>query len=86
MHTANHSVEEIIGSVLPFSRYAQRLLESEPELRTELLQNLQRPFLREEMQACLNADCGAATDETARHGSFLFRAAVGVALLAATRY
>ena len=62
MHTANHSVEEIIGSVLPFSRYVQRLLESEPELRTELLQNLQRPFLREEMQARLNADCGAATD------------------------
>lgn len=67
MHTANHSVKEIISSALPFSRYVQRLLESEPELRTELLQNLQRPFLREEMQAYLNADCGAVTDEAILH-------------------
>ena len=67
MHTANHSVEEIIDSALPFSRYVQRLLESEPELRVELLQNLRHPFLREEMQACLNVDCGVATDEAALH-------------------
>lgn len=67
MHTANYSAEEIIRSALPFSRYVQRLLDSEPELRTELLQNLQRPFLREEMQAFLNAGCGAATDETILH-------------------
>jgi len=67
MHTANPSIEEIIDSALPFSRYVQRLFESEPELRTELLQNLQRPFLREEMRAYLNTDCGAATDEAILH-------------------
>jgi len=67
MHTADRSVEEIISSVLPFSRYVQRLFESEPELRAELLQNLRRPFLREEMQAYLNTDCDAATDEAVLH-------------------
>ncbi len=60
---AIHSAEEIIESVLPFSRYAQRLLTSEPGLRTELLQNLRLPFLREEMQASLDVSYGNATDE-----------------------
>ncbi len=60
---AIHSTEEIIESVLPFSRYAQRLLTSEPGLRTELLQNLRLPFLREEMQASLDVSYGNATDE-----------------------
>jgi [glutamine synthetase] adenylyltransferase / [glutamine synthetase]-adenylyl-L-tyrosine phosphorylase len=63
MHMAIHSAEEIIESVLPFSRYAQRLLTSEPGLRTELLQNLRLPFLREEMQASLDVSYGNATDE-----------------------
>lgn len=69
MHTANHSVEEITASILPFSRYVQRLLESEPELHTELLQNLQRPFLREEMHAFLSTDPVTAENETALHGA-----------------
>lgn len=59
---------EIVDSILPFSRYARRLLESEPKLLTELTHNLQRPFLREEMQAFLNADPSAANDEAGLHG------------------
>jgi glutamate-ammonia-ligase adenylyltransferase len=62
---AINSAEEIIESVLPFSRYAQRLLTSEPGLRDELLKDLRSPFLREEMQARLDASYGNATDEIA---------------------
>jgi len=32
----DHPVETVIDSILPYSRYAQRLLDSEPELRVEL--------------------------------------------------
>jgi glutamate-ammonia-ligase adenylyltransferase len=39
MH-ADHPPEEIIESILPCSRYVQRLLESERELLTELRQNV----------------------------------------------
>ncbi len=62
MH-ADHPAEKIIESILPCSRYVQRLLEGEPELLTELRQNMQHPFLREEMQAFLNANSNIANDE-----------------------
>ena len=62
MH-ADHSPEEIIESILPCSRYVQRLLESEPELLAELRLNVDRPFFREEMQAFLNANADVASDE-----------------------
>lgn len=62
MH-ADHPAEKIIEFILPCSRYVQRLLESEPELLTELRQNVRYPFLREEMQAFLNATPDAANDE-----------------------
>ncbi|MBI0420404.1 MAG: hypothetical protein ITD47_01785, partial [Nitrosospira sp.] len=65
MHMAIKSAEEIIESVLPFSRYAQCILTSEPELHAELLQDLRSPFLREEMQARLDESCGNATNEIA---------------------
>ncbi|MGH8684340.1 MAG: bifunctional [glutamate--ammonia ligase]-adenylyl-L-tyrosine phosphorylase/[glutamate--ammonia-ligase] adenylyltransferase, partial [Nitrosospira sp.] len=58
---------DIVDSILPFSRYVRRLLESEPELLAELKQNLQRPFFREEMQAFLNANSDAAKNETGLH-------------------
>ena len=45
----------ILVSSLPFSRYAQRILESEPARKAELLQALQSPFSRKEMQAFLDA-------------------------------
>jgi [glutamine synthetase] adenylyltransferase / [glutamine synthetase]-adenylyl-L-tyrosine phosphorylase len=62
MH-ADHPTDKIIESILPCCRYAQRLLQSEPELRAELRQNMQYPFLREEMQAFLNAGAHTAKDE-----------------------
>lgn len=62
MHT-DHPPEEIIESIVPCSRYVQRLLESEPELLMELRQNLKQSFLREEMQAFLNANADVANDE-----------------------
>ncbi|WP_036575406.1 bifunctional [glutamate--ammonia ligase]-adenylyl-L-tyrosine phosphorylase/[glutamate--ammonia-ligase] adenylyltransferase [Nitrosospira briensis] len=62
MHT-DRSATEIIERILPFSRYAYRILESEPGLRTELKQNLQSPFLRKEMQAFLNTNAKAVNDE-----------------------
>jgi [glutamine synthetase] adenylyltransferase / [glutamine synthetase]-adenylyl-L-tyrosine phosphorylase len=62
MH-ADRPPAEIVESVLPFSRYMRRLLESEPELLTELEQNLRHPFLREEMQAFLNAYSDESKDE-----------------------
>jgi len=67
MPTDQPSTEEIILGILPFSRYAQRLLESEPGLRAELLQNLHTPFLKEEMQAFLQAASAAANDEAGLH-------------------
>jgi glutamate-ammonia-ligase adenylyltransferase len=60
----DHPVKTVIDSILPYSRYAQRLLDSEPELRVELEKNLHRPFLAPEMQQFLNADAIAANDET----------------------
>src|SRR5687768_13515699 len=54
---------EIVQSALPLSRYAQRLLESEPELLAELEQNVRQPFLREQMQAFLFTQSVEANDE-----------------------
>lgn len=69
MHTTNCSAEEIIFSNLAFSRYAKRLLESEPNLRTELLQNIQHVFLEEEMQVFLNLNSNTINNETALHST-----------------
>ena len=55
MHPAASSPDVILVSSLPFSRYAQRILESEPARKAELLQALQSPFSRKEMQAFLDA-------------------------------
>jgi glutamate-ammonia-ligase adenylyltransferase len=54
------TAEEIIHSILPFSRYAQRLLESEPELLAELQQNLHRPWARTELEQFLNSNADSA--------------------------
>ena len=62
MH-AHTPAREIIHSTLPFSRYLQRLLESESELLSDLEENLYRPFLREEMLAFLNANSNNTCDE-----------------------
>jgi glutamate-ammonia-ligase adenylyltransferase len=59
----DHPVKTVIDSILPYSRYAQRLLDSEPELRVELEKNLHRPFLAAEMRQFLDAGSVEATDE-----------------------
>ena len=53
----------MINAVLPFSRYLQRLLESEPELASDLKQRVRHPFLRDEMLAFLNANADYTNDE-----------------------
>ena len=62
MH-ADRRGEKIIDSILPYSRYLQRLLESEPELLPDLEQGLHKPFLRDEMLAYLDASSSNTNDE-----------------------
>ncbi len=69
MHTNNYFSEKKIRSSLTFSRYAQRLLKSEPELWTELIQNVQHPFPKEEMQAYLNTYPNVANNANALHSA-----------------
>ena len=59
--------EKIIDSILPYSRYLQRLLESEPELLPDLEQGLHQPFLRDEMLAYLDASTSNTNDESGLH-------------------
>jgi [glutamine synthetase] adenylyltransferase / [glutamine synthetase]-adenylyl-L-tyrosine phosphorylase len=84
-HTTHPSAEATLEHILPFSRYVQRLLGSEPHLRAYLLENLQRPFLREEMHAFMKAACAGTTlDETCLH-SLLRKLRKRVILRLATR-
>ena len=62
MH-ADTPAAEIIRSILPFSRYMQRLLEGEPELLAELQQRLHQPWVRAEMEGILDAHFDAANNE-----------------------
>ncbi len=59
--------EDILNKVLPFSRYAQRLLQSEPNQRELLLQNIQHPFLINEMKAYLDHHLNNCEDEATLH-------------------
>jgi len=69
MHPTNNFTEERIRSSLIFSRYAQRILESEPGLWAELMDNIQQPFQRERMQAYLNTFPNAATDKNSLYNA-----------------
>ena len=69
MHTNNYLAEKKVRSSLTLSRYAQRLLESEPELWTNLVQNIEHPFPREDMQAYLNAYPNVTNDANALHSA-----------------
>ena len=64
------SAEEIIRSILPFSRYAQRLLESEPELSVELRRNLRHPWSAAEMEGLLRADSDLPNNEAGMQVAF----------------
>lgn len=57
----------IIDSVLPYSRYLKRILESEPELHQELLKQLYHPLTREEMLDFLQNPSALPADETGLH-------------------
>ncbi len=61
------SSETILETALPYSRFAQRLLESEPHLRTSLVDNLSQPYLKEDMQAFLNSHVDDNLDELILH-------------------
>ena len=55
----------MIDVVLPFSRYAQQVLGSEPGLRADLSARVAYPFLREEIQALLDDTPGVSHSEAA---------------------
>ncbi len=63
MHPTNNLIEKKIRSSLTFSRYAQRILESEPNLWDELMDNIQQPFQREKMQTYLDTFPDATSDK-----------------------
>ncbi|MGY8848925.1 MAG: hypothetical protein ACKVLB_05795, partial [Burkholderiales bacterium] len=69
MHPTNNLIEEKIRSSLIFSRYAQRILESEPNLWDELMDNIQQPFQRERMQTYLDAFPNAAGDKNSLYSA-----------------
>jgi glutamate-ammonia-ligase adenylyltransferase len=69
MHPTDNFTEEKIRSSLTFSRYAQRILESEPGLWAELMDNIQQPFQRERMQTYLNTFPNAAIDKSSLYNA-----------------
>ena len=56
-----------LDTALPFSRYVQRLLDSEPVRKPALLEKLNIAFDRAEMQATLDAQAGNIHDEETLH-------------------
>ncbi|WP_430231198.1 bifunctional [glutamate--ammonia ligase]-adenylyl-L-tyrosine phosphorylase/[glutamate--ammonia-ligase] adenylyltransferase [Nitrosomonas communis] len=70
LHSIHPPTESALESLLRFSRYGRRLLESEPDLRTDLIEHSHRPFARDEMLAFLSAICPEHTvDETSLHSA-----------------
>lgn len=70
LHTIHPTAESTLESNLRFSRYAQRLVDSESNLRTYLIENLNRSFPREEMLAFLETACSSPDlDETGLHSA-----------------
>lgn len=67
MHTTSHSSNTTLTAALPYSRYVQRILDSEPARKTALLETLQSPFQKDEMQAFLDSQSGQITDEEILH-------------------
>lgn len=63
MRHHDHSPEALLAAALPASRYAQRLLDSEPVRKTALLENLHSPFDRKEMQDHLELKSVQIADE-----------------------
>ena len=64
--TAQSTVATLTAA-LPFSRYVQRLLDSEPARKIALQEKLLLPFRRNEMQAFLNSQTEPIADEETLH-------------------
>lgn len=67
MHTISHSSNTTLAAALPYSRYVQRILDSEPARKIALLETLQSPFRKDEMQAFLDSQSGQIADEEILH-------------------
>ncbi len=59
--------EALLVAALPFSRYAQRLLSSEPERKPILLEKLHKSFDRDEMHSFLHSHSKTIHDEESLH-------------------
>ncbi|PXW86148.1 glutamate-ammonia-ligase adenylyltransferase [Nitrosomonas sp. Nm84] len=67
VHTTGNMPDSILATVLPFSRYMQRILDSEPARKMALLKELQLPFRKAAMQAFLNSQSEHITTEEILH-------------------
>ncbi|MBL0012161.1 MAG: bifunctional [glutamate--ammonia ligase]-adenylyl-L-tyrosine phosphorylase/[glutamate--ammonia-ligase] adenylyltransferase [Nitrosomonas sp.] len=67
MHTANHPPDATLAAALPFSRYVQRILDSEPARKVGLLKALQSPFRRDEMLTFLDSQSAHIANEEILH-------------------
>ncbi|MBP6057847.1 MAG: bifunctional [glutamate--ammonia ligase]-adenylyl-L-tyrosine phosphorylase/[glutamate--ammonia-ligase] adenylyltransferase [Nitrosomonas sp.] len=64
----SYSPDTMLTTALPFSRYAQRILDSEPTQKIALLRTLQLPFRSADMQAFLDSQSEHITNEEILHG------------------
>ncbi len=65
--SSDQSAETKLTTALPFSRFAQRLLEREPALRANLIRNLENSYTRNEMQTFLENHSDNINDEATLH-------------------
>jgi len=63
MVPTSRSADAIVTQALSFSRYVERILTSEPERKTALLQSVHAPFQKKEMQAYLDSQSLKITEE-----------------------
>ncbi|AEJ00657.1 Glutamate-ammonia-ligase adenylyltransferase [Nitrosomonas sp. Is79A3] len=67
MHTAKNSPDAMLAATLSFSRYVQRIIDSEPARKITLLKALQSPFKRDEMLAFLDSQSAHISNEEILH-------------------
>jgi glutamate-ammonia-ligase adenylyltransferase len=67
MHTAKNSPDAMLAATLSFSRYVQRIIDSEPARKIALLKALQSPFKRDEMLAFLDSQSAHISNEEILH-------------------
>lgn len=67
MYATDHIPQTLLNTALPFSRYLQRMLDSEPTRKIALLKELQHPFRSIEMQAFLGSHTDHIVNEESLH-------------------